>query len=277
MSFSDPLHSRQRSVHLSEAVYKSIIPVQHGNKITSVFQEHLRPEKSTLNLILELPPELRNHVYDLTLGIPPAGDSGPRSVFQKEPGLLLTCKQIRSEATSIFYGTRRWKMSLRLGADTMIHFVSRMRDLVAMHGSNPFMGIHINVTHHVWPHLQNMLPLLELMRETGFDPARERYVPQPTDWIYEGKRCESRSSVFNMCNSMYSFYEKGNVQLVLESALVMARRARAEGWSAEELAKYFARFVSEQFKRRGKSGKMLADLGPFQNEKPWWMLEEYSE
>lgn len=52
-------------------------------------------------LLLELPPELRNHIYEFVLVSP---DEALIMKNSSSPALLRTCRQIREEASSLYYG-----------------------------------------------------------------------------------------------------------------------------------------------------------------------------
>ena len=259
MSFSSTSGVEQRYEQSKFCRAGNFLLIGDSLKIAPVFRKHLRPKPDTPNLILELPPELRNYIYELVVYSPPSLKDGTYAWIPQEPNLLRTCKQIRSEATSILLADRDWNLHVSLKSNDIKSFVRKTHGLVAMQGPKPFKSFHFFVFSYVWPHLQNLLPLLQLMRGTGFEPANEDYVPQPVSDY--GKRFETNSSIFQMFYSSYTDSEKGNVQLVLESALIMARKARAEGWSADKLATSFEGFVKEQVKSKGKRGKMLNQMG----------------
>lgn len=62
--------------------------------------------------LLDLPPELRNYIYDLTLPSHPVITSKARPRrWKTAPALLAVCSQIRSEALSMYYNSREFRFT----------------------------------------------------------------------------------------------------------------------------------------------------------------------
>ena len=71
-------------------------------------EERIRNRKNQVCRLSSLPAELRNRIYDFViLNEYPAQDHGP-SYTQKAPELLLACRQMRVEFSSIYYSERIW-------------------------------------------------------------------------------------------------------------------------------------------------------------------------
>lgn len=219
-------------------------------KIAPVFRRNLRPKKGTPDLMLHLPPELRNNIYELLFLPEPL----PKRASWKEPPISQTCKQFRHEALPVHYRRNNFMLRVSLDSGAMNSVVKRIETIVSMCGHKPFGYLHIGVHGSIWHKLEEFLPLLETMRATGFEPASQEYrLAEKTDRI----RYVSESSVFLMerCNF-------GNAQFVLEKALSLGRRARSEEWTAERLARRFKELAKSQRSKRGTDTKVLVELKP---------------
>lgn len=70
-----------------------------------------------MSAFLELPPELRNRIYFAALGSEQPTCLIDRDGKKYSPGLLRTCKQIREEATDIYYNNTEFEIWIK-GDDT---------------------------------------------------------------------------------------------------------------------------------------------------------------
>ena len=96
-----------------------------------------------------------------------------------------------------------------------------------------------------------MLPLLELIRCTGWEPLTKKY-EEPR---FNGRNREkTSSSVFTIWR-----YDTGNAEFVLGKALSLARWARSRKWSAEELAKRFTGFTKTQRRKKSRVDQILIE------------------
>ncbi|KAI7087245.1 hypothetical protein KC356_g4336 [Hortaea werneckii] len=207
----------------------------------------MTPQNETPDLMQTLPPELRNRIYELCL---PSAES--RGLPCKEPALLKTCSLIRGEARPIFWGNvSKVFISCQPSSPQFKYTVEALTSVVKTCGKSPFKTITFYVTGSIRPHLINLLPLLEMMRATGFDPTDAEYRSNPQVFTTkEGKsvkrQYESLYSIFLMRSSNH-----GPLQEDLETAFALPRRAREEGWTAERFETEFTAFV----KRKGKDPK----------------------
>ncbi|KAK4494113.1 hypothetical protein PRZ48_014411 [Zasmidium cellare] len=69
----------------------------------------MAPASGSKKCLMDLPPELRNSIYEMAVLKDKLFDDGNTDIYYKrfkipEPGLLRVCKQIRDEALPIFYG-----------------------------------------------------------------------------------------------------------------------------------------------------------------------------
>jgi len=103
-----------------------------------------------------------------------------------------------------------------------------------------------------WPYLANMLPLLELMRAKGFEPADEDYTPRapdmPTVASIFRKKSAKLSSIF-----IWRAPREEALEEILEKAILLGRKARDEEWTKEQLKIKFNLFV----KTEGNKAKSL--------------------
>ena len=80
----------------------------------------MKPESRTGSRLLALPPEIRDHIYSLAVvEVKPIELLNVRP-FLTEPGLLATSRQIRAEATPIFYGENVFQLVNSYSAE---HFI----------------------------------------------------------------------------------------------------------------------------------------------------------
>ena len=132
----------------------------------------------------------------------------------------------------------------------MVQVVRILNAIVSTCGPKPFSAFRIYFYRTPTHHLDKILPLLEMMRRTGFEPATKPYrLPEKSAW--DGVKDDWTTSVFSLPLSM------GRLQFVLEKALCLARSARAEGWGPERLAKVYKKFVAEQASRRSLKNEKI--------------------
>ena len=73
---------------------------------------------------LEIPTEIRNHIYRDVLVERTSIKLRDGPPFIQEPNLLVTCKQVRTEAVAIFYGANCWES---VGANALKLFMQKFR------------------------------------------------------------------------------------------------------------------------------------------------------
>jgi hypothetical protein len=230
-------------------------------KIAPLFRRNLRPKHDTPNLLLKLPPELRNRIYELVLPRKPPAEP----VFYyievnlqwKEPPLIRTSKQILHEALPMFYAINEFTV---FAGNGMIDKVAQRLEkiVIPLCGPKPFSNFHIDMRGPLMDLLPYMLPFLEFIRSAGLELSTEAYELDAKD-IPKAmtERLALDSSVF--CTHKYGMVE----QYIYEKALALARRAREESWTAERLESRFKHFVKQQQLRKGQvttiyvEGKLL--------------------
>ncbi|KAI6797774.1 hypothetical protein KC363_g288 [Hortaea werneckii] len=217
-------------------------------------QADMTPQNETPDLMQTLPPELRNRIYELCL---------PEFVSTwlpcEEPALVKTCRWIRSEARPMFWGNQtRVKARLNPVSPGFKITVEALASIVKTCGKAPFKEISFWIFGPIRPCLTNLLPLLEMMRATGFDPTAEPYEPNPkyfttADGESVKRQSITRDSIFRMQGVTH-----GPLQEDLEIAFALPRRARDEGWTAEKFETEFKAFVKRKgTKPRPKKAKTV--------------------
>lgn len=140
----------------------------------------------------------------------------------------------------MYYGSNRIYVALRLDDGRLNQFMQKCSDIVDRCGNRPFLSFTILLKDRkksLCTKLGNLLPLLETMRVTGFEPDRN-YYRQSNPLLNKEKQrsIESGRSLFNIDSSLAS----GEVYA---RAIALGRRVRDEEWSFSKLASRFEEFV----------------------------------
>ncbi|KAI7548956.1 hypothetical protein KC331_g4092 [Hortaea werneckii] len=218
-------------------------------------QSDMTPQSETPDLLQTLPPELRNRIYELCLP-----ELGSRILPCEEPALIKTCRWIRSETRPIFWGNMPEVSAIfSLSSPGFKDTIEALTSIVKTCGKSPFKEMSFYVHGPTRPHLINLLPLLGMMRATGFDPTNGTYEPCIEYCVTStGKPAKrqltSSRSIFHMLN-----LGRGALQEDLETAFALPRRAREEGWTAKRFETEFKAFVKRKgTKPRPKKAKTVA-------------------
>jgi len=214
---------------------------------------------------MTLSPELRNRIYGLVLLSPTA----IRLHKDKPPGLLGVSKQIRHEAWKMYYAGNTFHLIEGSSAAGFTDGVRTIRTVVAACGPKPFRQFNVIHSNYCLC-LHSLLPLLELMHESGFEPATATYTgPDPyTD-------AKGFALYRNSATSVFRIFDNDNdltpAEEVLEEALNIARKARQAGWTRQELAQEFWDFLKTpkhwsimsqlRLNQRANRARALARLG----------------
>jgi hypothetical protein len=91
------------------------------------------------------------------------------------PELLRTCKQIRSEALPVHYGNNDFYLKLQLQRKEIKAALKALEEVVLLGGPKPFRSLEIHLGGEIWQQLGEILPLLEFIRATRFEPATKQY------------------------------------------------------------------------------------------------------
>lgn len=108
---------------------------------------------------LELPGELRNHIYRDTFGQDELTIDSPTF---PEPALLAVCKQVRKEASPIFYTERKFKTIVQ-NQDSTLWIVGQRKGVLVF---NEFdVGMHLETVVYRSPNWKNLLVWLHRMHK----------------------------------------------------------------------------------------------------------------
>ena len=126
-------------------------------KIAPVFRRNIRPSKGTPNLLLQLPPEIRNCIYELVL----VSDRSPhRGSLSNHPPLLRTCKQFRHEALPVLCGNQVFNLNTSLDGRYFKWLTGRLYGIVDICGRRPFKSTRIELKGAIWTKLHEMIQML---------------------------------------------------------------------------------------------------------------------
>ncbi|KAK4495778.1 hypothetical protein PRZ48_013046 [Zasmidium cellare] len=221
-----------------------------------------KPKAQTPDLFTSLPAELRNRVYAL---IVPTGRSFEMSEgpLEKKKGrtkpkpkslakvaLLRVSKQVRVEASCVFYGNNRFRMDAALTSRQFATHVEVCRNIVKTCGPRPFYRLVFDlndVRTELFKEIEHLLPLLELMRDLQFEPDQKCTPGVPLEADDKASSIDSGSSVFKGVRYVIGRH-------VLGRAIVLGRRARDERWTESELQEKFTKFI--EFAAKGNQMSM---------------------
>lgn len=217
----------------------------------------IRPE----DLIMKLPGELRNRIYDLALlasdavkvhcGKTRQTRSGPALVKRwLEPGILLASKQIRYEALPTYYLCNNFELALTTSefdqaCDWIKHAARNC-------GSRPFKTFRFFMTKVIWEDIEGFLSLARLFHGTMIELACPEYDESKLRPWNCYQRLQSQESIFRMPA------ENAFTQDALEEVVALGRQARAEDWHEQMLDVEFGLWADE--KRRSSHYRQMKKL-----------------
>lgn len=197
------------------------------------------------HLSSRLPPELRNAIYELALP-----SDRVVKLDDEEPALLRTSKQIRQQASKMFYSGKQLRAT---GDGRRLHFEAQIRKLERIIndcGLTRSVSLSIQITNDckAMALLVSLKPLLDLMRVTGFEPATEKYRGYEFSRTGTGLQV-TVASVFELPSGSRWSLDRifsdpcREAREALEGALTLARTARKEGWTSVELETAHTKFA----------------------------------
>ncbi|KAF2769622.1 hypothetical protein EJ03DRAFT_327227 [Teratosphaeria nubilosa] len=249
--------ARKKGVVASE---RPVIKKKTTRSLPARQQTPLSPRSKTPNLLMTLPAELRNNIYEFVLReirILHVHDKD----FQ-EPALLCVSKEIRSEALPLYYGINNFSIYLNLGDERNIgRLVDWLQSIVReCASSTPFGAWNISFWCGDYLAVLGMLPLFELFHSgrishSGVAPPSVLLLSSP-----ETKRSAGLSSVlpqpFFRRSSELILHSSGRGSRTLQSSeplgelldrlLVLADHAREKAWSKEEFERWFKQAVAQK-------------------------------
>lgn len=187
-----------------------------------------------------LPPELRNRIFELVIPYHAPDTFDP---FKEEPSIIRTSRALRAEASSLYYGNNSFRIQVTKCSQLPLA-MQKCRSVVLRCGPRPFRGLEIRfaVKNTLLQDFRLLLPLAELIRELGFEPAREFHTgPNLLFNPHKARSLESAKTI------VY-----GHDADAVARVITIGRRARDEKWSKAKLEVRFEDFVRLVQRKAGK-------------------------
>lgn len=202
--------------------------------------EQRLPDPSTPDLLLMLPPELRNIIYELVVVEKKAQNvyRYKHKPYWSQPGLLLTCKQVRQEALLIYYAGNVFDVRVELEkkqfGPVMVWLNRTVRQIRSQPGNNiakVFADLRLHIFGSVWLNLEAFDLLLEFTRTTGLKVAIIKAGQENTD--------DGRAEIEALRQDFPVFVTLSgqaiNVQEAVGALLKLGEKAHGEGWDKQTL------------------------------------------
>ncbi|KAK5125769.1 hypothetical protein LTR85_012045 [Meristemomyces frigidus] len=205
------------------------------------------PGSSTPDLLMSLPAELRNRIYELAMSGEALCRVGTRA--WAEPALLRTSTQVRSEALPVYYGNNLFSLHLDLNRSDAIAGMCKWLEYViaGCHSINPFGGWKIRVSGTV---LLNLLPLssfFELLRKAGISSSGVSADAQSSGASKEAVELFSQSSLhFIAHEDAKSKENRSPIWRFMDQLFKLAEKASREGMSQEAFGKQYRHVVTQR-------------------------------
>ena len=259
---SRQVHSRHGAVtHTASTIQRLLIDLCRADGEAP--WSPLAPKAATPDLIMSLPPELRNHVYELALVERTFIFAVPRtktSASRNPRGLLRTSKAIRSETLPIYYGRNGFLPDVEAFDEARFSVIaSWLEGVVKVCGRQPFNRLlwclpqSIPLIFAVGAasisyRLFSLRRLVEVVHTSGIDLVdeiyknRHGYLPRNRNISKAGRLyVEGVEEVEDI--KLWA----GQSAAVMQ-ALQLGKRAHDEDWSAARLEKEFNSFARSWLK-----------------------------
>lgn len=235
---------------------------------------------------MSLPAELRNEIYCLTLIEPKTirlrlrhkvrphpflGETAYRDAKPwREPGLLSVGKNVRVEASSIYFGLNRF--SVCIYPQDIEPVSAWLRSVVLRCGNQPFGNFHFFVVSRefFWPDLYDMLPMVELFAQTGLklNPGTMTYYESVDRFARTRRNYLLRSNISTADALTYTTVEiplfvmscdrKDKLPAAIQEAVDMGIQAYNEKWEEDKLDKEFDGWFNSKMNIYLKINKVYA-------------------
>lgn len=216
---------------------------------------------------MSLPAELRNEIYNFAL-------VKNFTIFangSQEPGLLAVSREIRNEATAVFYKNNSF--SAHVYNLNFAPVSAWLKGLVPKIGPKPFVQFSmVLLESHGYTFFPRVSSLVKVFHETGLELASKTYSPNPTP--VHGRFCSgilSDTSVFRLAK-----ITAWKIQHDLEQAIALGRKGHQGGWSTQRMdqeliSKLEARLNDSRIKPSLKNEKKKA--GGVDKERGRWIVK----
>ncbi|KAK5733645.1 hypothetical protein LTR17_009498 [Elasticomyces elasticus] len=189
------------------------------------------PPAKRPDIFMTLPPELRNIIYEdvlsdtLPISVHPARKVptawGLQLSIWREPPLLRVSQAIRSEASTIYFGTNDFDVEIPL--DRMAELSTGMRRLVGRCGVRPFRSLRILIISANWYSMDNGRLLAKLFHQSGL-------LASPGTRTHQRKWSAGSRLDAHMVHNCY-----GLLQAALRASAELGERGAREAWSEDEM------------------------------------------
>lgn len=204
---------------------------------------------------MTLPAEIRNRLYAYVLildGSPIALDYAGRShSSDTRMNILRTSKQIRNEALAVYYGNNNFEVKVNRCEDKHVRALSAwLHHVATLCGTEPFASLRFKLYGSPLVMLECMLPLLEVVRETGLRVAIAELRDLRRLRQHERNHINVGSERFTIDPSLGYFRNCDLYEYrLVRQALNIARDARDSAWSKEKLAEEYEHFLNSSLVR----------------------------
>ena len=223
--------------------------------------------ENTSTNFLSIPGEISNEIYRLALiednvvdirlrkrwssmsGWSSASSSEPfmKPSPWREPGILEVSKAIRQEASSIYYRSNTFELSLHLVH--MDYAVQWLRYVIRLCGDRPFGRFSFYLLSGSWKDLHCIKPLTSLfmerdvlLRPATFRITRGAHLGGERMGLLE----ENAASLFHIPDPVIAKFRR-----VLEQAVQLGKRGRVEEWHEDWFEVEFADWLDERMDNEG--------------------------
>jgi hypothetical protein len=237
-----------------------------------------------LDYLSKLPAELRERIYAeaLTLDDPikinwpispsqeGTADTTSTILLLKEPDLLFVSKNVREEASAVFYKLNDFTIEIDLPQFSQM--TAWLERLVDRCGPRLFSTLHISIPHPIWKHLQHARDLARLIQSSGLN-----VVPGPcAEGTCLNFKSNSKSSTCTKASLLcVPRHRNRTLRLALLEVVEIAVMAVKEGWEKAKLERMMYRWFKECDEARrgrvrdGKGSEEEFWLGKWEKSKGW--------
>lgn len=191
----------------------------------------VNPRPSETSPFLELPPEMRNRIYRYTL----LTDRfvGVSATHLPEPAVLLACKQIRQEASSIYYNENRFLLDM-VAFETAPILRWRNKELSVGRFSDCKIMTEAFVPVNMTPNWPNLVTWFKLWRDGKVDISFERpSLGDKEEQRAEGLEGKVIGAMFSMVDEMSRLPWKATERVLKEQHRVLVAIDPRWEWPAD--------------------------------------------
>ncbi|KAK5718354.1 hypothetical protein LTR15_008081 [Elasticomyces elasticus] len=216
------------------------------------------------NLLMTLPPELRNFIYDLVFDYESMVRKGTgicekvelfhafrKGGLWRPPGLFGFGGQVLAEAAKIYYQGTVFVIDVELLTREQVHVVCRWlhRAMRAAHptadGSGARFKVRLLTGNCPWSSFPSVTPLIHFLRHSKLETKLETKL---VTGFYTLKDLDEFDKAYSVTIAMSCHL---NITNAMESLIAYAKQAASEGWDAQQLRDTVNQFVKNLFDKSG--------------------------